>query len=653
MKSGKSVFLFACLLGIFAVATADVRLPAVIGGNMVLQQNSSAPIWGWAQAGEKVTVRGSWAPQRVATATANQAGRWKTSLRTPKAGGPYTVTIEGNNTITLHNVLIGEVWVCSGQSNMEWSMKQLNAMADIENAHYPQIRLFQLKRVLAESPQEDCQGSWQECSPATVEGFSATGYLFGRELHRELEAPVGLIHTSWGGTPAESWTSLEVLREQFPEFEPQIDMVLHPEAHLEAVRRENERKIAEYEKALARIDRGTQQNWQDPALDVSDWKEMELPQKWSATELSDIDGVVWFRRVTNLPPSWASSELELKLGPIDDIDTVWVNGVRVGATKGWETARTYRIPASALRVGPNVIAVRVIDTENEGGMWGTEDQMRIGPVGADPKVCATLARTWKYKVSMDKLPSGLPKIPAMTDKPYNYRSPIVLFDAMISPLLSYRIAGAVWYQGESNVGRHDQYSRLFPAMIRDWRSRWGCGEFPFYYVQIAPYRYSDPTAIDSALLRESQLKTLSAVENVGMAVTMDIGEKNNIHPRNKQDVGRRLALWALAKTYGKDVAYCGPIYREMRVENGAVRLFFDYADGLTAKGGPLKEFVIAGEDRVFVPAEARIEGDTVVVSSEQVKSPVAVRCAFTNWAQPNLYNGAGLPASSFRTDDWQ
>lgn len=656
MKYGRIVSRLVCLsLIVFSGAAAgDVRLPAVIGGNMVLQQQAEAAIWGWADAGERVTVRGSWGAQ-AAKATADATGKWKTTLKTPAAGGPHTVTIEGKNTVTLHNVLIGEVWVGSGQSNMEWEVRQAdNARQETRRANIPEIRLFQVPRVTAQTPRDDVEASWVVCTPETVEGFSAVSYFFGRELHEELNVPVGLIHTSWGGTPAEAWTSEATLREQFPEFGEGIDVVKNPAQHMERLRRENERRIGAYEEAIARFDTGTQQNWQNPGLDTGDWKEMELPRTWSGTDLADVDGVVWFRRVTNLPPSWARSDLELHLGPIDDIDTVWVNGRRIGTTSGWDLPRVYRIPASALRVGPNVIAVRVIDTFSEGGFGGTEEQMRIGPVGADAKACATVARTWQYKVSAERLPRELPGLPVMGTTPYNQNSPTTLYNAMLAPLMPYRIAGAIWYQGESNVGRHDQYAKLFPAMITDWRKHWGIGAFPFYYVQIAPYDYGDASDPASALLREAQLKTLSAVENVGMAVTMDIGEERDIHPRNKQDVGRRLALCALANDYGRDVVCHGPIYREMEVEDAAVRLSFDHADGgLVAKGGELTGFAVAGEDKVFVPAKAVIDGETIVVSSEQVANPVAVRYAFTNWARPNLFNGAGLPASSFRTDDWK
>jgi sialate O-acetylesterase len=305
-----------------------------------------------------------------------------------------------------------------------------------------------------------------------------------------------------------------------------------------------------------------------------------------------------------------------------------------------------------LRVGPNVIAVRVIDLHGEGGFCGKEDDMRIGPPGADVKTCATVARTWKYKVSHV---GAVPPPPPSPEDAINPNTPSVLFNGMLNPLIPFRIAGAIWYQGESNCDRAIQYRTLFPAMIRDWRAHWKQGDFPFYYVQIAPYSYGNSQAIGSALLREAQLLTLKAVPNVGMAVTMDIGEENDIHPKNKRDVGKRLSLWALACTYGMDdIVYSGPLYRAMKVQGEAIRISFDYVgSGLVARGGPLTDFEIAGIDRKFVPANAEIQSDNaVLVSSPQVPNPVAVRYAFRNWAQPNLFNAEGLPASSFRTDNW-
>ena len=637
-----------------ATVTADVRLPAVFSDQMVLQQRSSVVVWGWAEPGERVRVKGSWQWLGGATTVADDRGTWRVQLNTPRAGGPHTLTIQGNNEIVLNDVLIGEVWVCSGQSNMEWTFGRLNtdeARNAVETADFPHIRLFTVHKNIALEPQADCTGQWRVCTPETVSEFSAVAFYYGRALHQALDVPIGLINTSWGGTVAEAWTSAEALRAH-GDFEDVLERIQNPQAYEQAVKARFEKELDEWEKSLAAIDPGTNENWFHPLYDDSDWKTMELPSLWSGTELEEVDGIVWFRRVTNLPPSWARNDLELHLGPIDDIDTVWVNGVRIGTTRGWDKPRTYRLPASVLRVGPNVIAVRVIDLRSEGGFGGTEEDMRIGPPGADVKACATVARTWKYKIGYT---GTVPPPPQAAEQAVNQNTPTALYNAMIHPLIPFRIAGAIWYQGESNRNRAIQYRTLFPAMIRDWRSQWGQGHFPFYYVQIAPYSYGNSEAVDSALLREAQMLALKAVPNVGMAVTMDIGEENDIHPQNKWDVGKRLSLWALAQTYDQpDIVYSGPLYRSMKVQGNAIRVSFDHVgSGLVAQGGPLTDFEIAGIDRKFVPAQAVIESrNTVRVSSPEVPNPVAVRYAFRNWAKPNLFNAEGLPASSFRTDNW-
>jgi sialate O-acetylesterase len=495
------------VLALSCVVSADIRLPAIIGDNMVLQRGLRATIWGWADAGEKVTAAGSWGGK--AETTAGEDGKWMVKVDLPAATGPFEITIAGKNTITLKNVLVGEVWVCSGQSNMEWPLRQAaDANAEISAANYPQIRHFTVQKRVSDKPESDCAGKWLVCSPRTAWGFSAVGYFFGRDLHKQLDAPIGLIHTSWGGTPAEAWTSRDFL-ERDGDFKPILER---------------------YEEAIVKY----------PVLKEKYEQEMKRAEEEAA---------------------------KLK-------------------AEGQKVPRRPRIEP---------------------------------PIG-----------------------------------PGNSNSPTGLYNGMLAPLMPYGIRGAIWYQGEANADRAHQYRKLFPAMIKCWRDKWGQGDFPFLYVQLANYMAVNPEPADSewAELREAQLMTL-AQPNTGMAVIIDIGEANNIHPRNKQDVGRRLALWALAKTYGRDVVYSGPTYQLMAVEgNKAVLHFQHVGGGLVAKGGePLKGFAIAGADHKFVWADAKIEGDTVVVSSPQVAEPVAVRYAWANNPVCNLYNKEGLPASPFRADD--
>lgn len=629
---------------------ADVTLPALFQDHMVLQRQKQVTIWGWADPGEKVEVKGSWQWLWGASTKTDENGNWKVKIQTPNAGKPQTLTIKGNNEIVLKDILMGEVWICSGQSNMEYHMNWLRSERieqDITKADYPNIRLFTVQKKIAIAPEKDVTGTWQLCTPDTVKDFSATAYYFGQNLHEKLNVPIGLISTNWGGTVSEAWTTAEGLA-PFDQFTDTLKLFENPETAEETAQEKYKEDIKQWEAEIAAVDTGTQEGWQNPEFDDSDWKETQMPSPWTGTELESIDGIVWYRRVTSLPPSWSRNDMELHLGPIDDMDTLWVNGYLIGTTTRWDKQRVYILPKEVLRTGKNIIAVRVVDYQGEGGFCGKEDDMRIGPPGADIKTCATVAKTWKYKFSYT---GKLPQVPTDASFASNPNTPTVLYNGMIAPLIPFRIAGAIWYQGESNCYDPILYRTLFPAMIKDWRKQWKQGNFPFYFVQIAPYEYGPTTC--SQAIREAQLMSLST-PNTGMAVIMDIGEEKDIHPKNKHDVGDRLARWALAKTYKKkNIVYSGPLYKDMKVERESIRIFFDYTDsGLVSKGGPLTDFFIAGEDRKFVPAKAIIEGDTVVVSSQDIKKPVAVRYAWSNWAAPNLFNEAGLPASSFRTDDW-
>ena len=646
MKTTRTITAIILLtLTIFTAQTiADVKLPAIIGDNMVLQQNKSVPLWGTADPGEKVSVKGSW--QWFAASTkAGTDGKWQVRIKTPKASGPLTITITGNNTITLNNVLAGEVWLCSGQSNMEWRLKQANDAAnEIKNADYPDIRIFTVQNTITRTPQSDCIGSWSACTPTTAADFSAVGYFFGRKLHKELNVPIGLISADWGGTPAEAWTSAKTL-EANEDFAAAVEALKDNDP--EKFKQQQQKKMVQWENQLAQKDPGTKDKWFSPAYDDSDWKTMDQPTKWSATDLAGFDGAVWLRKTTNLPPAWSKNDMTITLGPIDDIDTLFVNGIQIGPTLLWNTPRKYPIPASALKTGKNTIAIRVIDMHGEGGIYGKPEQMTLKPKGAPDKNTVKLNGPWKYKTGAPA--TDIPALPTAAQT-FNSHTPTSLYNGMIAPLVPLRIKGAIWYQGESNASRAYQYRTIFPAMIKDWRKNFGHGDFPFYFVQIAPYNYA--AGRPSEELREAQFLTMLNTKKTGMAVTMDIGNINNIHPRNKQDVGKRLALWALAKDYGqKKLLYSGPVYKSYKVQGNKIRLYFDHAKGLKSVNGDLKEFTIAGADNNFVPATAVIDGKTIVVSSDAVTDPVTVRFAWSNTALPNLFNNADLPASSFRTDD--
>lgn len=672
----KVIFLVSFLLvGITALESRALELPAIFGDNMVMQQRTEAPIWGQAGPGEDIEITSSWGQK--ATVKAEGSGEWMTKLKTPEAGGPYEVKIKGKDSeITFKNVLVGEVWVCSGQSNMEmplmgWPPRDTikNSTKEIKNANFPEIRLFTVVKSFSTKPREDCKGSWEECRPETAKNFSATAYFFGRKIRKELGVPVGLIHTSWGGTPAESWTAPKYLGkvEGFSDFVANIDKLSSLED--EYIKWLSAYPVIEPESDDERSGKGVcfgDTNCPLVAFDDCKWKEMSLPTQWENVELGVFDGVVWFRKKISIPESWVGKDLMLELGPIDDIDITYFNGERVGGYESmgfWTAERKYTIPSKLVKKGINVIAVRVVDLQGGGGIYGEEEQMKIYPVKTDAKP-VSLSGNWKYLPVAQYREGvfyvfGAEKNDFYTKRPdfkgITAYTPTALYNAMIVPIIPYGIKGAIWYQGESNVGRHEQYKQLFPAMIESWRAAWKQGKFPFYYVQIAPYQYDDKEDPVSAKLREAQLLTMSTVPNTGMAVTLDIGDVNNIHPPNKQDVGKRLALWALAKDYGKeDIVYSGPVFKEMIKKGSRITLCFDHVEsGLVAKGDTLTGFKVAEEDSVFVDAEAYINCNTVVLYSKEAYDPVAVRYAFTNGSEASLFNKEGLPASSFRTDDWE
>jgi sialate O-acetylesterase len=645
------IFIFA------SIARAEVRLPAILSDNMVLQQGMKVRIWGNATAGEHVLV--TFANKSFNT-IADAQGHWQVWLGPLKAAGPAELTVKGDNLITIRNVLVGEVWLCSGQSNMEWPLiNTVGGAETVAQANQAEIRLFSVEHHTATSPLTDLQGHWVVTTPDEAAHFSAVGYFFGRELYQHLKVPVGLIDSSWGGTPAEAWTSHEALLSS-PELKPILDKY---ESNLNASAQTKEayaRALADWEEKNLYIDAGNKGEalgYADPATPTSGWSKMDLPQQLETAGLL-IDGAVWFRKVLDLPALWAGKDIVLNLPPIDDQDVTYFNGTKVGATgretpNSYTVPRKYLVPGSLVHAGQNVIAVRVFDSAGEGG-FSRGGKMSIGPTGAAESDMISLRGSWDYKVEL----ALEPKHPDWGSRPEavginNQNNPSVLFNAMIAPLVPFAIRGAIWYQGESNAGRAYQYRTLFPIMIRNWRSAWG-REFPFYFVQLPNWHANraEPDESDWAELREAQLMTLHEPQT-GMAVTIDVGDEVELHPRNKLDVGRRLAAWALADTYGQKGMPSGPLFERYTIAGDKIRIKFKHAAGLkTSDGGPIKGFAIAGEDRRFVWAEARIDGNTVIVSSPRVPKPVAVRYAWADNPIANLYNKAGLPASPFRTDDW-
>lgn len=642
------VCLFLCF-GIFS-SYARIELPKVFTDNLVLQQQTQAPVWGKAMPGKEVTVTTSW-DKKTYKVHADQAGKWKVNVQTPVgSSNPYSISISDGKAVTLNNILIGEVWICSGQSNMEMPLagwgKVKNYEQEIAAANYPQIRLLQVDKATSAQPLDDLKGTdagWQLCSPTTVAEFSSVAYFFGRNLWQNLNVPVGLINTSWGGTIAEAWTSGESL-ELMPYFKAEVKAIQAlPEKEAQA---DYEQKFKIWSEKVLKADLGNINHWEQTVFNDTDWQTMILPGEWEGKGLADFDGIIWFRKTVEIPADWAGKELQLSLAMIDDNDITYFNGVKVGETNGYNVERSYKISDKQVKAGKAVIAVRVTDTGGGGGIHGEPQQLSLS-LAANPQAKITLADTWKYRVAVDVNKLGAAPV-AVNGNP---NRPTVLYNAMIHPLVPYAVQGAIWYQGESNTDRAAQYRTLFPLMIQDWRKSFG-QNLAFYFVQLANFMDVKEQPVESswAELRDAQLQTL-ALDNTSMAVAIDIGEAKDIHPKNKQDVGLRLALAARARTYKENIAFSGPIYQSHNIEGNTIRIKFNYADqGLKSKdNAKLSGFAIAGPDHQYYWADAVIDGDEVIVSSPQVKFPMAVRYAWADNPLCNLYNGAGLPASPFRT----
>lgn len=644
---------FFLLLSMYTNIQAKVQLPSVFSDHMVFQQKTNAAIWGKTEPGKTITICTTWSRARY-TSKADELGNWKIMVATPSYGGPYAVTISDGEPLILMDVLIGEVWLCSGQSNMEMPLagwgKINNYEQEIASAKYPFIRLLQVDHVASNFPLDDAKvanSGWKPCIPQYVAEFSSVAYFFAREIYNKTKVPVGLIHTSWGGTIAEAWTSASTLK-TIPDFVKAVDKIEHADKGKTGP--SYEQQLAAWEKLVLEKDAGLVQGkpaWIASSLDASSWKSMSLPTVWEQAGMPEFDGVVWFRKMVTIPEGWAGKELKLNLGTIDDNDLTFFDGAQIGQTNGYNVPRSYTIPANKTKAGTFALVVRVFDGAGGGGIYGDKNSLSlVAPDGAR----LSLDGEWQYSVGMN-----LKDIAAMPVPDNGPNRPTVLYNAMIHPYLQFPIKGVIWYQGESNADRAHQYRTLFPAMINDWRKQWGLGDFPFYFVQLANFMKAEAEPVPSAWaeLRDAQLGALS-LPNTGMAVAIDIGNAADIHPKNKQDVGKRLALIALAKNYGVKIPCSGPTYRSAKIEAGTIKLSFSDAEGLkSSDGGALKGFAIAGADQKFHWAKAEIKGKQVVVSSTEVANPVAVRYAWANNPVCNLVNGAGLPASPFRTDEWK
>lgn len=632
----RALVLFITFLGLFAhPLTAEVKLPQLFSNNMVLQRDREIVVWGWANPKEKVSVQFK---GQTVKAVASPSGDWKVALRASSYGGPFVLKVKGErNLIELENVMVGDVWLCSGQSNMEWPVESTaNASQEIGAANHPGIRLFTVEKSMDNAERKDVEGSWSICSPETIPSFSAVGYFFGREIHTNMGIPIGLVDASWGGTVIETWTGIEMMQ-TLPQYQDAINECASSDFH--NILAENEKKRSAFTSAL-KDDPGVAQKWQNDPAPFN--QIMKVPGNWDNTALQNMDGSVWFRFEFELS-GVDGKPGRLSLGAIDDQDITWINGVEVGRTNSYSERRVYDVLAGVLKEGKNTIVVNVVDYTGGGGLYSESDLLFVEVGGAKH----SLAGDWQYAISVDSRQFGAKEI-----GPNAY--PSLLFNAMIAPLTKFPIKGTIWYQGESNVGNPQLYQTLFPNLIKNWRSRWGYA-FPFYWVNLANYMAPDKTPAESgwAELREAQSMTL-ALPKTGQALAIDIGDANDIHPRNKQDVGRRLALLALRNDYGKSVVCSGPVFDSAKTMDGKVIVSFkEVGSGLMTKDkyGYVKGFAIAGEDGQFVWAQAFIEGEQVFVFSPLVKTPRYVRYAWgNNPDDANLYNREGLPTTPFQTD---
>jgi sialate O-acetylesterase len=623
----------------------------------VLQRGKPVAVWGWATPGAEVAVVLA-GPGLTATPTKVKAGadgRWQAALGPFPAGGPYTLTASaGDQQAVAKDVLIGDVWLCGGQSNMGIPVFMAkNFKEEMAKGNYPRLRHLLVAGHFAGTPQELIKGKWQVCTPNSVAGWTAIPYFFGRQLHQDLDVPIGLVVSAMGGTDAEAWASAEAMA-TLPDF---TKPVAEFQKLAKDVAEQKTRTGKDYPELIAgwyqAHDPGTAAvpPWSAPECDTADWSTVKVPgvlQESGALPRNYI-GTLWLRREVLLPATAAGWHAQLNLDSILDWDTTWVNGQQVGAKEGPTLARIYDIPAHLLKAGTNSIAVRVLARMRVAGLAGHAEKMRLT---FDDHTSIALAGEWRLHTGV-KLKSA-PPLPLRDDRGVGLTS---LYNGQIAPLLPLALTGVIWYQGENNAyNRSYAYRRLLPTLIGDWRAHFGQGDLPFLIVSLANYmaRLDQPSESAWAELREAQALTAQALPACGLTVTIDVGEAGNIHPMDKQTVGHRLALTAESIAYGRQVEWSGPWFKTMTVEGASIRLTFGHlGSGLMASdGAALTGFAIAGEDRAFVWAEARIDGDTVVVSSPNVVKPVAVRYAWADNPACNLANKAGLPAVPFRTDDW-
>lgn len=636
----KSIIILLLNTVLFFCASAQLKLPQLVRDSMILQRDAKVNLWGWAAANEKLSVRFN---NKTYKTKADAAGNWKVILPPTKAGGPYTISIVASNKISLKEILFGDVWFCSGQSNMvhQLNIHDVTYAKDIAEANNPQIRQFLISMLTnLQGPQNNLpSGYWKPAVGEDVRPFSAVAYFFGKQLFEKYKVPIGIINASVGGTPIEAWTSEEGLKD----FSSLTNTI-------------NKNKDTAYINSLNRRPANNQpqptdaglsgtKKWYDESYIPKGWKNINIPGYWEDLGLKDLNGTVWYRKEIDIPASMIGKATKVFLGRIIDADELYINGKRIGNTTYQYPQRRYAVTADVLKSGKNIFVIRVTNTNGKGGF--VPDKPYCIFSGNDT---VDLKGTWQYKVGAVFVPGtggfggGIAA----------HLQPAALYNAMVNPLIKYAIKGFCWYQGESNAGRAEEYAKLQPAQIIDWRNKWQQGELPFLFVQLPGYMDYNylPSESGWAMLRESQLKSLS-VPNTAMAVAIDLGEWNDIHPDNKKDVGERLAFAAMKLAYGENIIHSGPLYQSHVTEGNKIIISFSkIGSGLITNDGEAPaEFAIACADKKFVWAKTKIEADKIIVWSEGVSNPVYIRYSWAdNPINPNLYNKEGFPASPFRTD---
>ncbi len=645
-RAKKSCFLTVTLIVLFFSQNvfSQVRLPKLIGNGMILQRETPVNIWGWATSGEKVTVRFNNRSFQTETST---EGKWQIILPAQKAGGPFEMEISASNKLILKDILFGDVWLCSGQSNMEYPMNRLadkyaDEIAGCENSNIRQFKIPQ--KYEFKGPLEDyISGSWVAVNPETILNFSGVAYFFAKELYEKYKIPVGIINATVGGSPAEAWMSAEALKE-FPDYLAEADKFKN-QSFIGEIQQKERKASDEWYSELNKKDKGLKSNpnWKDPAFDDSSWPLMPVPSYWADQGMEAVNGVVWFRKEIEVSASMIGKPVRLFMGRIVDADSVFINGKPIGTTSYQYPQRNYIVPAGVLQHGKNIVVVRVVSNSGRGGF--VKDKPYQLFAGIDT---VYLAGNWRYQFGCIMNPA-----PGQT---FVQWKPTGLYNGMLAPANNYVIKGAAWYQGESNAERFQEYQKLLTALITDWRVKRKQGNFPFIIAQLPNFMESKDQPAESswASFRDAQLKTAQTVDNTAITVNIDLGDWNDIHPQNKQDVGKRFALAAKKLAYGEmNLVSSGPIYQSMKIKGNKIELTFsDCGGGLISKDkGELKHFAIAGKDGKFVWAKAKIEGNKVIVWSDEVEHPEIVRYAWSdNPEGVNLCNQEGFPASPFTTE---